>query len=130
MTKHSFKNKSNTALQKKAKKGFQGFPVATIAFYGPTNKKATKLVVSILATDGADPDPMRKWYSDDDLRSAPDVLNEVLDMIKDNQVKSVAMYDKIIGCPHQEGIDYPEGETCPLCPFWKNRDRWSGEYIH
>jgi hypothetical protein len=40
------------------------------------------------------------------------------------------MADRIIGCPHEEGIDYPEGEECPLCPFWKGRDRWSGEREH
>jgi Extended Signal Peptide of Type V secretion system len=31
------------------------------------------------------------------------------------------------GRPHEEGIDYPEGSTCPRCPFWAHRDRWSGE---
>jgi len=32
------------SLTKKAKKGFRGYPVATVALYGPTDKKATKLV--------------------------------------------------------------------------------------
>jgi hypothetical protein len=32
--------------------------------------------------------------------------------------------------PAEEGIDYPEGETCPLCPFWKGRDRWTAQRIH
>jgi hypothetical protein len=39
-------------------------------------------------------------------------------------VLSVAMTDGIIGCPHQEGIDY-EGEWCPLCEFWPGRDRFN-----
>jgi hypothetical protein len=38
--------------------------------------------------------------------------------------------DRIIGCPHEEGVDYPEGQSCPRCPFWAHRDRWSGELIH
>jgi hypothetical protein len=42
-------------------------------------------------------------------------------------VHSVAMVEAIIGCPHEEGIDYPTGESCPHCPFWKGRDRWTGE---
>ncbi|WP_244144532.1 hypothetical protein [Paraburkholderia hospita] len=41
--------------------------------------------------------------------------------------RSVAAVNRIIGCSHEEGIDYPEGESCPRCPFWSNRDRWSGE---
>ena len=44
-------------------------------------------------------------------------------------VLSVAMTDRIIGCPHQEGIDY-QGQWCPLCEFWKGRDRFTGERGH
>lgn len=39
------------------------------------------------------------------------------------------MVDKIIGCPHEEGKDYPMGKKCPQCPFWVNRDRWTVEII-
>jgi hypothetical protein len=28
--------------------------------------------------------------------------------------------------PHEERIDYPEGEACPQCPFWAGRDRFAG----
>src|SRR5712692_4405008 len=31
--------------------------------------------------------------------------------------------DGIIGCPHEEGIDYPEGKSCPQCPYWARRAR-------
>jgi hypothetical protein len=27
----------------------------------------------------------------------------------------------------EEGIDYPEGSKCPECPFWADRDRFTGE---
>lgn len=33
----------------------------------------------------------------------------------------------IIGCPHEEGIDYPDGQVCPQCPFCAHRDRWASE---
>ena len=26
-------------------------------------------------------------------------------------------------------LDYPDGTACPQCPFWANRDRWSGELL-
>jgi len=29
--------------------------------------------------------------------------------------------DGIIGCPHEEGIDFPVGEGCPYCPFWRGK---------
>ena len=38
--------------------------------------------------------------------------------------------DGLIGCPHEEGIDYPEGKSCPQCPYWAGRDRFTRERIH
>jgi hypothetical protein len=35
------------------------------------------------------------------------------------------MTDRIIGCPHQEGIDY-QGQWCPVCEFC---DRFTGERV-
>ena len=117
-------------LRKKAERGFRGYPVATIAYYGPDNQRASKVVVGIVAAEGADVDPMEKWYSDTaDLRSDAKVIEEILALLQRHGVKSVAAIDGIIGCPHQEGIDYPEGESCPVCPFWKNRDRFTGELL-
>ena len=123
------RDRAKKALRKKAKRGFAGFPVATVAFYGPDDKRATKLVVSIIAEEGADPEPMRKWFSEGDLRNDAQVLAEALEFIRSNEARSVSMLDRIIGCPHEEGIAYPEGEPCPECPFWKNRDRWTGALI-
>jgi hypothetical protein len=34
------------------------------------------------------------------------------------------MVEKIFGCPHEEGIDYPDGEHCPRCHYWKDHDRY------
>ena len=35
---------------KKAKKGFRGYPMATVAFYAPDNKRASKVAVAIFPT--------------------------------------------------------------------------------
>jgi hypothetical protein len=115
-------------LRKKVDRGFRGYPVATIAYYGPDDQRASKVVVGIVAAEGADADPMEKWYSDTtDLRSDSRVIEEILALLQKHGVKSVAAIGGIIGCPHQEGIDYPEGGSCPVCPFWKNRDRFTGK---
>ena len=37
---------------------FAGYPVATVAFYGPDDRWATKVAVGIVAVDGGDPDPL------------------------------------------------------------------------
>jgi len=124
------KGQAKKALSKKVKKGFRGYPIATIALYGPTDKKATKLVVGIVMQENGDAEQMKKWYSDDDVMKEPNVFEEVLEFIQTNGAKTVGMLDRIVGCPHEEGIDYPEGHSCPLCPFWAGRNRWSGRIEH
>jgi hypothetical protein len=39
--------RARKTLSKKVKKGFCGYPVATVAFYGPNDTIATKLTVGI-----------------------------------------------------------------------------------
>ncbi|OGV50198.1 MAG: hypothetical protein A3F46_05420 [Legionellales bacterium RIFCSPHIGHO2_12_FULL_42_9] len=118
------------ALEKKIKKGFRGYPIATIALYGPTNKLATKIVVGIIVSQNDEVEQMRKWYCNTEIRSNLKVMQEILDFIKECNVCSVAMVDKIIGCPHEEGINYPDKTCCPQCPYWANRDRFTDEQIH
>jgi hypothetical protein len=48
-------------LRKKSKKGMRGWPVGTIAFYGPDASRATKVVVSIIPNEHAEPSEMRDW---------------------------------------------------------------------
>jgi len=94
-------------LGKKAKKSFRGYPVATIAFYGPDNKKATKVAVAIVLAAEQEPAELRRWLSDDrDVRTDAEIATEILTFIDRAGVKTVAMADRIIGCPHEEGIDY------------------------
>ena len=118
------------ALRKKADRGFSGYPVATVAFYGPDDKVATKVAVGIVLAEDEEPAFLERWFSEGrDVRNDHDVNEQILKFIRTHEVKSVAMADRIIGCPHEEGVDYPEGSTCPQCPFWANRDRWSGEVV-
>ena len=73
---------------------------------------------------------MKKWFSENDIRKSEKTLGEILLFIKENEAKSVGMVDQIIGCPHEEGIDYPEGEYCPQCDYWKGRDRFTHEMLN
>lgn len=123
-------SKNHKYLTKRARKGDKGFPIVTIAFYGPDNKRASKVVCSIFEYEGAEPEPMKKWFAEDDARKSEKILGEMIKFIEENSAKSVVMIDQIIGCPHEENIDYPEGEICPECSFWKNRDRFTHEVTH
>ena len=116
-------------LHKKSRKGMGGWPVATIAFYGPNLSQATKVAVGIVPAENADVKAMRDWKVDrGDIRTDPGIAREILEFIEEQGALSVAMVGGIIGCPHQEGIDY-EGEWCPVCEFWHGRDRFTGKMV-
>ena len=105
----------------------RGYPVGTVAFYGPDNNRASKVAAGIVPTEDNGADTMERWHTDaTDARTDAGILDEVISFFRQHGVRSVAMTDRIIGCPHEEGIDYPDGETCPRCPFWAGRDRWAG----
>ena len=125
-----FKRRLRSPLEKKARRGFRGYPVATIAFCGPSDERAGKVAVSIVPAENAEADPLERWFSDDrDVRRDSAIGDEILGFIRQHGAKTVVMSDRIIGCPHEEDIDY-QGPVCPKCPFWANRDRWTGELIH
>jgi hypothetical protein len=116
-------------LSKKARKGLRGWPIATIAFYGPNLSQATKAAVAIVPSENAGVEELRDWKVDcGDIRTNPSIAREILEFIEQHQVRSVAITDGVIGCPHEEGIDY-EGEWCPVCEFWRGRDRFTGQRL-
>jgi hypothetical protein len=110
----TMEDRSLKRLRKKARKGMRGWPVATIAFYGPNLSQATKVAVGIVPFENAEVAEMRDWKVDHgDIRGDAGVAREILEFLEKQGVLSVAMTDGIIGCPHQEGIDY-EDEWCPV----------------
>jgi len=117
-------------LRRKARQGMRGWPVATIAFYGPNLSQATKVAVGIVPFENAEVAAMRDWKVDHgDIRADSGIAREILEFMEKHGALSVVMTDGIIGCPHQEGIDY-EGEWCPVCDFWHGRDRFTGQMVH
>jgi hypothetical protein len=114
-----------TWLRKFRNRGDRGHPIATLAFYGPDDTKASKAVLGI--QPDADTDfELHKWFRDSpeaDLRYDIKLQNTWIEIIRREGVRSLAMMEEIFGCPHEEGIDYPVGEVCPECPFWADRPR-------
>ncbi|MEZ5328864.1 MAG: hypothetical protein R3F19_27780 [Verrucomicrobiales bacterium] len=115
-----------TILRKKSRAGDKGVPRATLAFYGPHEKLATKAVLGIFLTDEDDAEPIIHRYFDEskDVRYTIPIQETILARLREHEVQSLIMVERVFGCPHEEGIDYPEGESCPKCPFWKDRDRF------
>ena len=113
-------------LRQRAKRGLHGYPVATVALYGPDDTRAT---VGIVPAEDADATHLRRWFAEGaDIRNDAGVTEEVLAFIDASGARSIVMTERIIGCPHEEGVDYPEGQACPQCDFWRGRNRFTGEY--
>jgi len=72
-------------LPKKAERGFHGYPIAMIAFYGPTDKLAAKVAVSIIPTENREPDVLERWFSDGglDVRHDPAIGEQVVGLPQD-----------------------------------------------
>ncbi|WP_245425027.1 hypothetical protein [Rhizobium sp. M10] len=86
------------------------------------------MAVSIIPAPHSEPADLRRWFAETgDLRTDETVVAEIVAFLRENDVKSVVAMDGIVGCPHEEGIDYPLGEACPDCSYWKGRNRWTGE---
>lgn len=107
------------------------YPLATLTAYGPDNTRATKLVVAVFKTPASrQADDLHRWFiNEGDVRNDPGIAAEVTAFVKQHSVKETKTYDRIVGCPHEEGVDYPMGRTCPRCPFWANIDRFTHEPI-
>jgi hypothetical protein len=85
---------------------------------GQTAALATKVVVSIVCDEGQDPDPLERWFSENtDVRNDPATGEKILAFLKEHGAKSVIATDGLIGCPHEEGIDYPPGKILPAVPL-------------
>jgi hypothetical protein len=64
---------------------------------------------------------MEKWSCETgDLRKDVASIKAFFRYIESHEVRSVALTPGIYACPHEPGIDYAQGDSCPHCPFWSN----------
>lgn len=116
-------------IAKKARRGDRGYPLATVAYYGPDNTRASKVAVGIIPVEGGQPAKLERFYLEKgDARYDPAIQKAIQALLGVWGVKSVASLGTILGCPHEEGIEYPEGEECRHCPYWKGRDRYEDAF--
>ena len=119
-------DKARYLLHKKARRRSRTYPLGTIAYYGPDDQRTTKVVVGIVDQQNTLL-AMEKWFSEqDDVRVNPAINQQLVNFLDQQHAESVVMPDRIIGCPHEEGIDYPTDGAGPHCPFGTGKDRWTG----
>ena len=94
------------------------WPAGILIFYGPDNRHASMVIATVLAHEDALP-VMHEWYeSEMDVRLDGRIGGEVERFFREHPVHRIVMRKGVYGCPHDEGVDYPEGGVCPHCPFW------------
>jgi SEC-C motif len=103
---------------RKSKKPPQ-YPIGTVALYGPDDKTTTKIAAGVILHDGAE--AIIKLWVATDVTTNPKTQRELQDFFKQHGVRSVAMTEGNMGCPHEEGLDFPHGEDCPFCPYWRGK---------
>lgn len=74
--------------------------------------------------DGAEANVHRYYSEDKDARYNIEIQKTIIARLKEHEVATLTMLEKIFGCPHEEGKDYPDGKSCPDCPFWKDKNRF------
>ena len=95
------------------------FPIGVLTYFGPDDQTISKIVVVVIPSIGADP-ILRRWQGPE-ITNDSKAASEIGKFLKEQKVLEVVMAEGVIGCPHEEGIDYPLGESCPKCPFWANQ---------
>jgi hypothetical protein len=95
------------------------YPIGTVALYGPDDKTTTKLAAGVILHENAEP-ILKRWVAAD-VTTNPKIQQEMKDFFCRHGVKQVAMSQGNMGCPHEEGEDFPHGEDCPFCPFWRGK---------
>lgn len=102
--------------------------IGTVAWYGPNDQHASKVTVAAVDERSDEIIELQRWVSGTtDVRSDREIGDRITAFLKKHNVRKVVVADRIMGCPHEEGLDYPNGEDCPFCPFWAGRDRWTGQ---
>ncbi len=104
-----------TAIEGKNK-----YPIGTLAYFGPDDQTCSKITASVINAPNAKPE-FRHWI-EEGVCTDPAVIAEIGEYFRLHKVQEVIMTEGIIGCPHDEGVDFPEGENCPHCPFWHGQE--------
>lgn len=99
--------------------GESEFPVGAVILRGP-DKTTTTLVAATVIVD-EDEEPIERRWVGSGVKEDSRVIAEIRQFFATYCVNSVVMLRENVGCPHDEGRDYPVGEDCPFCPAWKGK---------
>jgi hypothetical protein len=92
------------------------FPIGMLVYFGPDDSTISKIIAAVILTK--DSEPILQSWEGTGIGMNPTTSVDIGRFFTENQVVEVIMPDGVVGCQHEEGIDYPIGGQCPHCPFW------------
>lgn len=81
-------DKSTKRIAKRVKKGFQGYPQISIAYFGESTSCATEVVLGFIAEEGAVAQE-QKFSSESDVRQDESIQTTLLKVIERADAKTV-----------------------------------------
>ncbi|MFT5721224.1 MAG: hypothetical protein ACI9W6_001537 [Motiliproteus sp.] len=90
-------DKSKKLIAKKAKRGFQGYPLISIAYYGPHDQLATQVVLSFVAEEDA-PAQLEKFSTQTDAREDATVQSTIVKIIERSGAKTLRLEPLVQEC--------------------------------
>ena len=104
-------DKFTRKLETLSKKGFRGYPLAEIQYYGPSPYRAKKVVLVIEDEEGSRKTLKEFNTQGWDLRGTSNIDRSLLQMLKEHGVATLKMDERSRGC--HKSMDDPE------CRYWK-----------
>lgn len=87
-------DKSQKRIAKRVKRGFQGYPMISIRYFGPSEKLATKVEVGFIEQQNAQP-MIEKFTCLDDIRQDETVQTTIIKIIDRVDAKTVTLQDSV-----------------------------------
>mgnify|MGYP001075076796 CR=1 FL=1 len=87
-------DKSQKRISKRVKRGFQGYPLISIEYFGPSQVLATKVEVGFVQEENAEP-MLETFSSDTDIRQDETVQTTIIKIIDRVDAKTVTLLDQV-----------------------------------
>ena len=60
----------------------------------------------MLSEQGEEVTALERWFSEDnDVRDQSEIVTAIHEVIDRHHMKPLTMPDRVLGCPHEEGVD-------------------------
>lgn len=90
-------NKAKKRIAKRVERGFKGYPLISLEYFGKTTGFATEVVVSFIAEEGAEPQEQR-FSSEKDVREDEAIQSVLLKIIERAEANTVVEKSVISVC--------------------------------